>query len=221
MIKLLIFDLDGTLVDTSQDITNAINYAVRPWGIGPFSAEEIKSMVGSGITKLLHSLIPFKKNDKEDLQRKEEVINRFLQYYSEHLLDNTKTYPKVKETLIKLKNYKKVVISNKREILSKRVLEGLGLLEFFDLVLGSDSVPEKKPSPVPMLEALKRTGVSRDEAIIIGDSNYDIESGRAAGIPVIAVTYGYRSKELLKEADFMIDSFPELLTLLQRIDLTA
>lgn len=203
MIRLLIFDLDGTLIDSSQDITNAINYAITPFRAKPLTVSEIKERVGSGITKLIESIVTS--------EQKEEAIRRFLEYYSAHLLDNTKEYPDVKEILLKLGNYKKAVVSNKREALSKRCLEGLGLLEFFDVVLGSDSVPEKKPSPMPVLEVLRRLGVSKDEAVVIGDSNYDIESAHSAGVKIIAVTYGYRPKEVLKNADFMIDDFRELM----------
>ena len=222
MLKLLIFDLDGTLADTSRDIADAINYALKPFGQRTYSVEETKAMVGSGISKLLESLIPpharlikgaggsgSKNGRKED--PKEVVTGRFLQYYSEHLLDNTYAYPHVKETLSKLGNYKKAVVSNKREAYSKEILEGLGLLQYFDAVLGSDSVREKKPSPLPILNLLKRFNLSRDEAIITGDSNYDVEAGKAAGIRVIGVTYGFRSREFLKGSDIIIDSFDELL----------
>lgn len=220
MVRLLIFDLDGTLVDSSQDIANAINYAVTPFGVRPLTASEIKEMVGSGVTKLIESLLPYEEIKKFSGNPKEEAIERFLEYYSMHLLDNTEAYPGVRETLQKLGGYKKAVISNKREVLSKGVLKGLGLLEFFDVVLGSDSVPEKKPSPVPVLEVLKRLGVSKDEAVMIGDSNYDIESAHAAGVRIITVTYGYRSREDLKSADFMIDSFGELIGTLKQIQMT-
>lgn len=210
MSKLLIFDLDGTLADTSLDIADALNYAVEPLGKGPYSVEEIKAMVGSGITNLMRSLIPSEAPISE-----ESIIKRFLEYYSEHLLDNTKAYPYVKETLSKLgERYKKVVISNKREGFSREILEGIGILRFFDIVLGSDSVREQKPSPVPLLEVMKRFGAVKDEAVMIGDSSYDIEAARAAGIKVIAVTYGFRSRETLKDADFRIDKFDELLNIL-------
>ncbi len=224
MLKLLIFDLDGTLADTSKDITDAVNYAVKPFGVKSLSVSEIKAMVGSGITKLIESLIPPHPAIPPSLMgdhrevAKEEAVKRFLEYYSIHLLDYTNTYPQVKETLSKIEAYKKAVISNKREVLSKKVLEGLGLLKFFDIVLGSDSVPERKPSPVPIFELLKRFGVSKDEAVIIGDSNYDIEAGRAAGIKTIAVTYGYRDREVLKGADFMIDNFGEILRILPEVE---
>ena len=214
MLKLLIFDLDGTLADTSKDITDAVNYAVKPFGVKPLSVSEVKARVGSGLTKLIESLIP----EERDFSAKEEAVKRFLEYYSIHLLDYTKPYPQAKETLSKLGAYKKAVISNKREVLSKKVLEGLGLLKFFDVVLGSDSVPERKPSPVPIFELLKRFGVSKDEAVIIGDSNYDIEAGKAAGIKTIAVTYGYRDREVLKGADFIIDNFGEILRILPEVD---
>ncbi len=245
MLKLLIFDLDGTLADTSKDITDAVNYALKPFGVKPLSVSEIKAMVGSGITKLIESLIPTENliptflnppiphlakamarrggegglsEGERDFSAKEEAVKRFLEYYSIHLLDYTNTYPQVKETLSKIEAYKKAVISNKREVLSKKVLEGLGLLKFFDVVLGSDSVSERKPSPVPIFELLKRFGVSKDEAVIIGDSNYDIEAGKAAGIKTIAVTYGYRSRELLKGADFIVDNFGKILNIIPEIN---
>jgi phosphoglycolate phosphatase len=228
MLKLLIFDLDGTLTDTAQDIADAINYALKPFGQKNYSVEETKTMVGSGISKLLESLLPathpippLLRGGEGGVIRepsaKEIVINRFLEYYSEHLLDNTRAYPYVKETLSKLGNYKKAVVSNKRESFSKSILEGIGILKFFDIVFGSDSVPEKKPSPVPILKLLERFHVTCYEAVIIGDSNYDIEAGKAGGIKTIAVAYGFRSREVLKDADFIIDSFDELLNIIPQI----
>lgn len=210
MLKLLIFDLDGTLADTSADIANAVNYAIEPLGKSSYSVEEIKAMVGSGITKLIRSLIPSEASIPE-----ENIVKRFLDYYSEHLLDNTKAYSYVKETLSNLGDgYKKAVISNKREGFSREILEGIGILQFFDIVLGSDSVREQKPSPVPLLEVMKRFGVAKDEAVMIGDSSYDIQAARAAGVKVVAVTYGFRSRETLKDADYIIDRFDELLNIL-------
>lgn len=219
MLKLLIFDLDGTLADTSLDLTTAINYAVEPFGTGPYSIEETKMMVGSGITKLLHSLVPEKAVSKDDPKTDpfEQVSRRFLSYYSAHLLDNTTAYPNVKETLLKLSSYKKVVLTNKREGFSKEILKGIGLLDLFDIILGSDSVAEKKPSPVPILNIMEHLGVSRDETIIIGDSNFDISAGKAAGIQTIAVTYGFRPVEMLKDADYIVDDFGDILNILQNI----
>jgi len=220
MIKLLIFDLDGTLADTGQDITNALNYALEPFGAREYSLEETKAMVGSGISKLLESLIPTNPPggvNKGIANAKEEVTGRFLEYYDNHLIDNTVAYPHVQETLARLDGYKKGILSNKREIYSKQVLEGINIIQYFDCVWGSDSVREKKPSPVPVLDMLEHFNVSQSEAVMIGDSNYDIEAGKEAGIKVIAVTYGFRPIEMLKDADVIIDSFQELLNVLKEM----
>jgi phosphoglycolate phosphatase len=223
MMKLLIFDLDGTLADTGQDITNALNYSLEPFAVRDYSLEETKAMVGSGISKLLESLIPYdspaavKMKNQEGKKPEEVVLNRFLEYYYNHLIDNTVAYPQVPETLAKLTDYKKGILSNKREIYSKQVLEGIHILKYFECVWGSDSVREKKPSPVPVVDMLKHFHVSHNEAVLIGDSNYDIEAGKAAGIKVIAVTYGFRPREVLKDADIMIDSFHELLNVLKEM----
>lgn len=225
MIKLLIFDLDGTLMDTIQDITDAVNYAVQPLGIQPFPVDEITLKVGAGLTKLIEGVIPagrsvspHSKENEGTNSLRNETLNRFLDYYTEHLLDTTHLYPQVEETLSRLGNYKKTVLSNKREALTRRALEGTGIAGFFDNVLGSDSVSEKKPSPVPIFEVMKRFGMSRENTAIIGDSSFDIEAGKKAGILTIAVTYGYRDRDILKDADYMIDSFGELLDLLLKIN---
>ena len=210
MIKLLIFDLDGTLVDTAQDITDALNYCLEPFGAKKYSVEETKMVVGSGMTKLLTSLVrPLKGGDTPGAA--ELVIRRFIDFYSEHMMDNTRTYPHVKETLSKLTGYKMAILSNKREGFSKKILDDLEILGYFDLVWGSDSVREKKPSPVPILDLMEKFEVSKEETAIIGDSNFDVEAGRAAGIKVIGVTYGFRPRSYLAGADLIIDSFDELL----------
>ncbi len=216
MTKLLIFDLDGTLADTAQDITDAINYALKPFGSREYSVEEAKAMVGSGISSLLESLIPPNAclpDSPAPLkgEAKEIVTGRFLEFYSGHLLDNTTAYPLVKETLSKLGDYTKAVLSNKREAYSCEILEGLGISHYFNAIWGSDSVREKKPSPAAIFDLLEKFSVSREEAAIVGDSNYDVEAGKAAGIKIISVTYGFRSREFLEGSDYIIDSFDELL----------
>ncbi len=216
MLKLLIFDLDGTLADTGRDITDALNFALAPFGVRTYSIDETKAMVGSGISKLLASLLPVNDEGTSRL-----VTDRFISYYSEHVVDYTAAYPHVKETLAQLDSYKKAVVSNKREALSKEVLRGIGILHHFDIVWGSDSVREMKPSPVPILDLMNMFHVLPEEAAIIGDSNYDIEAGKSAGIKTIAVTYGFRSRDVLKEADCIIDSFDVLPDTLRQLNETG
>lgn len=204
-IKLIIFDLDGTLVNSSIDITNALNYAVEPYGLEKLTVERTISLVGEGVTRLIEKLLGERWPDLRGV-----VLERFLEHYSEHLTDFTVPYPGVPETLKTLGNYRMAVISNKRADLSRRLLENLGLAGFFEIIWGSDSVPEKKPSPVPVLEMLKKVSCGPDEAVIVGDSNFDIEAGKAAGVRTVAVSYGYRDVKLLQDADFIIDSIRKL-----------
>ncbi|MDH4028890.1 MAG: HAD-IA family hydrolase, partial [Nitrospirota bacterium] len=185
---------------------------LEPFGHEKYSVEETKAMVGSGMSALLGSLVPSSPPFEKDgaVDAKELAISRFIAYYSKHLVDNTTAYPFVRETLPKLGACKKAVLSNKREEFSRQILDSLGLLEYFELVWGSDSVREKKPSPRPVLDLMDKFGVSKEETAVIGDSNYDVEAGRAAGVKVVGVTYGFRSREFLKEADVIIDRFDEL-----------
>lgn len=205
--ELIIFDLDGTLVDSSTDITNALNYAIKPYGIKPLTIKDTVKMVGEGLTRLVEKIVG------NTTAIKNEVLDRFIAYYTEHLTDFTKPYPGIIETLEKLGRVKKAVISNKRESLSKKLLEELGLLRFFDIVLGSDSVYEKKPSPVPVRKVLELLKIAPDKALIVGDSNFDIQAGKSAGIITVAVTYGFRDRESLRDADFIIDAIEELILL--------
>jgi phosphoglycolate phosphatase len=168
-------------------------------------------MVGEGISRLMEKIIA-KKGLSAD---KNFLIDRFVAFYSDHLIDATTIYPGVTETLERLNRYKKAVISNKREALSARILEKLDLAKFLDIIVGSDSTPERKPSPVPVQYVLSQVGVKPEEAVIVGDSNYDIEAGKAAGIRTVAVTYGYRTLDFLRGADFIIKGMPELMAILE------
>jgi phosphoglycolate phosphatase len=209
------FDLDGTLVDTIQDITDALNYALRPYGIRRLTSVDTMEMVGEGVSRLVEKAIPIEK-----LHLKNDVMSRFIEYYSEHLADNSKVYPYVRNTLENLKGFTKAVISNKREAPSKRLLEELGLSEYFDLIIGSDTAGKRKPSPEPVLYAVTRLGSNPEESIIVGDSNYDIEAGEKAGVKTVAVTYGYRPRESLLKADYIIDDIRELMPLVNTISKT-
>ncbi len=212
-IRLIIFDLDGTLVDSSRDITNALNYALKPYGFKTMTVEETVKLVGEGIARLIEKV-----TGTEKIGIKDDVLKRFLEFYSDHLTEYTRPYPGVTETLDKLSAYGKAVISNKREELSQRLLEELGMASYFNHILGSNSTPEKKPSPLPVLTVLKREGLTPDQALMVGDSNLDIEAGRNAGVVTVGVGYGYRPLEALKGADFLIrESLSELPDILKKL----
>lgn len=212
MITLIIFDLDGTLVNSSVDITNSLNYAIEPYNLEKMTVEKTVGLVGEGLTMLVEKML-----GSENARIMPDVMDRFIRYYSDHLTEFTVPYPGVPETLEKLADYRKAVVSNKREALSKRLLDTLKLSHYFDVILGSDSAGERKPSPKPILQILEVVKVKPAEAVIVGDSNFDIEAGKRAGIRTIAVTYGYRGAEFLSGADDMIDHFPELPSVLERL----
>ena len=212
-IQVVIFDLDGTLVDSSIDICYAINYALEGLNVPEVTVPMTISIIGEGITRLFEKLIEIHHIPSD----KDPLIRRFLDHYSAHIADNTTVYPGVMDTLEALNGCPKVVISNKREDFSATLLELLGMRKYFDLVVGSDTTPEKKPSPVPIRYVLSKFGVTPEEAVIIGDSTFDIEAGKAAGIRTIAVTYGYRPLCLLQGADFIVDSMPDVIPLIKKM----
>jgi phosphoglycolate phosphatase len=230
LIQLIIFDLDGTLVDSSADITNALNYALEPYAVQPLTVDDTIKMIGEGITRLIEKIVDsrgngvlrsavteFRQNPQRLQDIRTDVRNRFLEYYSQHIIDHTKEYPGVRETLDQLGMYKKAVISNKMESLSRKVLDGLALSRYFDSVVGSDTTPEKKPSPLPILKVLSDLHLLPAQALIVGDSNYDVDAGKAAGLITVAVTYGYRSREVIAHADYVIDRMTDLAPLLEKI----
>lgn len=213
MIRLIMFDLDGTLVDSSIDITNALNHALSPCGVPSLTVGQTKSLVGEGVTRLIEKVV-----GSDDRTRRDEVLTCFLDYYAEHLTDATRPYPGVARTIEKLSGRRMAVISNKLESLSRRVLAELGLLEYLDLVLGGDSVAEKKPSPKPLFRVMEVLATAPEESVIVGDSSFDIQAGRAAGVTTVAVSYGFRAADTLRDADFIIDAIEELPALLERLD---
>ncbi len=203
--KVILFDLDGTLVDTVNDITNALNYALDTHGLKTLSVGEVKYLIGEGINRLIEKVL-----GEERIHLKDAVVARFLDHYSKHIADNSTVYPYVRETLEKLTSYRKAVISNKREYLSTELLKKLDILKYFDLIIGSDTTSERKPSPIPVIYALSKFNAEPSEAVMVGDSNYDIEAGRRAGIMTIAVAYGYRERRYLLDADAVVDNFRDL-----------
>ncbi|MDH3973058.1 MAG: HAD-IA family hydrolase [Deltaproteobacteria bacterium] len=209
-IKLVIFDLDGTLVDSIIDLTHALNYATKPFGIRERSVDEMRDLVGTGISIVIDKVLA----EKGEL--KEKVLARFLDYYWEHLVDYTPLYPGVEETLQSLEGYKKAVVTNKREKFAKKGLNELGVGHYFDAILGSDSVGKKKPSPEPILHLLKMFDLVPGEAVMVGDSEIDMAAGKAAGVRTVGVTYGYRGRKSLIDADFVIDDLLELSGLIER-----
>ena len=209
-IELAIFDLDGTIIDSLDDLTAATNYMLSELGKGELSTSEVRVLIGQGARRLVERALPGV--SPEELER---GLDLFLAYNEEHIVDRTRLYPWVVETLETLRRQGRrlAVISNKNVALCRKVLYTLQVEAFFTSVIGADSLPFRKPSPQPVLKLLEEYGVAPGNAVIIGDSINDMDAGKAAGVLTVGCTYGYGAFTELKDADYLIGAFVELLEL--------
>jgi len=206
-IKLIIFDLDGTLVDSLDDLTDATNSMLRHFGKGELGRREVRLLVGQGATRLVERAIPDASSEEV-----KEGVRLFLSYNDAHIVDKTRLYPGVKETLDILgKHQRLAVISNKYVAHCRKLLSVLGVADHFEAMLGADSLPFRKPSPEPLLRLMADCGLSASETVMIGDSINDMIAGKEAGVGTIGCTYGYGELDELTGADYRVDRFAELL----------
>ena len=210
-IDLLIFDLDGTLVNTVHDIWRSTNVMRRALGLPPLSLRAVRSHIGHGGRRVLEKVLP-----PALRHRRDEAVGIFWAHHRAHLLDRSRLYPGVAETLRRFRRTPKVILTNKALGLALPLLKGLGIARHFRAVLGGDSLALAKPSPDPIWKLLEDFGVAADRALIVGDSEVDIQAGRAAGIHTCAVTYGYGSPADLRavQPDFVIHRLSDLATYL-------
>lgn len=215
-IKLVIFDLDGTLIDSRLDLVHSVNAALRHIGRAALPDDVIASYVGDGAPILIQRALGGETVD-EALIRK--GLEFFLHYYREHKLDHTTVYPGITEALAAIQNRgngaprKMAVLSNKPVNPSRAIVEALGLGSFFTQVYGGNSFATKKPDPAGALKLVEESGVRPDQAAIIGDSHVDVRTGRNAGLWTVAVTYGFAPHTLSDEAaDVVVDHPEELAT---------
>ena len=213
-VELIIFDLDGTIVNSIFDITDGVNYVLTKMNRENVSVMEVQSMVGSGVKKLIKLAL----NDISDEVIIENALKLFQEYYSQNLITKTRPYDGVIKTLEQLSNFKKAIYSNKPQDLTDKVISGLGLDSYFDMVQGSDTTKYKtKPSPEGIHYILKKLNVKPENTIMVGDSTHDILAGKRAGVRTCAVTYGYREEKVLinESPDYLIHELPELLSILK------
>jgi phosphoglycolate phosphatase len=213
-VRLIIFDLDGTLIDSIADITDALNYALEPLHLLPLAPHEVKGMIGEGALRLVEKV---SEKYGVDVDAK-NIVRRYTERYALHLTDRTSLYPGTKETLEGLTLYNKAIISNKSEALSRGILDRFDLSGCFDMVVGADTIPDRKPSPAPVLHVLSAFRALPDEAVMVGDSEIDIMTGTAARVRTVAVTHGYGRSGFEKDADFVIAGLTSLPPLVRALD---
>jgi phosphoglycolate phosphatase len=208
-VRLVVFDLDGTLVDSSRDLASAVNAALQQVAPGapPLPEVLVRSFIGSGARKLIErslqaSGLPLPADD---------VLPAFLEEYRGRMLDTTRLYPGVEAALDALAAKTLAVLTNKPGDLSRAILEGLGVASRFARVYGGDDLPERKPQPSGLLRILEEAGTAASEAVLVGDSDIDVLTGRAAGVFTVGVSYGFAPHSLeTTPPDLMIDDLGQL-----------
>jgi phosphoglycolate phosphatase len=208
-VELLIFDLDGTLIDSQQDLANSVNASRTHLGLGPISNELVYSYVGNGAPVLIRKSLGPDASD-HDVQR---ALEYFLGFYREHMLDHTRLYPGVREALDRLREAgrKLAVLTNKPVRFSRELVAGLGLGGHFQQVYGGNSFEEKKPHPVGIQTLLGEMSLDPEAAIMVGDSSVDVRTARNAGVTACGVTFGFQPETFVEHPpDFLVDEMGEL-----------
>jgi len=211
--RLIVYDLDGTLVDTKADIGRAVNYALEGLGLPPRPQPTIEQFVGRGLRHLIQQCVGV-----DDPARIEEGMRLFRASYAEHLLDESRLYPGAREVLEYFRSRIQVVITNKPNPFSQQILDGLGIAEYFaELIAGESAYPEK-PDPTGLLAVMGRHGTTPANTLLVGDSAIDIEMGKRAGITTAAVAHGYVGEDDLRAAgpSVLVRDFRELLARARR-----
>ena len=200
--KLLIFDLDGTLIDSSGDLALAVNHTLKTLNLPTFTLDTIHHWVGNGaeilIKRALSGSSTIDTTLKESYWR--EALKIFLDFYSKNLAVETVTYPNVLSTLetLKKRGYILAIVTNKPYPFVEPILKELGLTNLFEIILGGDSLEKKKPDPMPLLYVCKKLNISPNESVMIGDSKNDILASKSANMDSIGVTYGYNYGESIE-----------------------
>jgi len=214
-VRAVFFDLDGTLIDSLDDLADAINYMLADLGRAEAATTEIRSLLGKGARNLVQRIL-----GTADAALIEQGLASFLEYNRNHIADKSRLYPGAREILEMLTahNISLAAISNKNEGLSKLILEALGIDSFFDIICGGDTFEEMKPSPLPLLKVVEHFAVPASCTVMVGDSINDVQAGIRAGITTIGCSWGYGNREELREANYVAASCHEVARFLLQKD---
>jgi phosphoglycolate phosphatase len=210
-VRALIFDLDGTLIDSKQDLIHSVNAMLRELGRGELPVETISGYIGHGAPQLVARALGERCTEEE----RQRALEFFLRYYETHKMDTTCAYPGVAETLEKLAKMPMAVLTNKPVRISVRILDAMGLSKYFRAIYGGNSFETKKPDPLGARTILLELGVEPREALLVGDSEVDVQTARNAGMPAAAVNYGFGVHDReMHPADIYLERFGDIAILL-------
>lgn len=213
MKRFIIYDLDGTLVDTLEDIAQAANHMLRLLQKPPLDPDTVRRSVGMGLKDLVKGCL-----QTDDPKLIDEGTRVWWDYYGQHLVDHSRLYPGARDVLEHFKTRQQAVLTNKPNPFSRQLLETLGVGDYFREIIGPDEPHPKKPDPAVVRAMMERAGVTVEETLIIGDSPVDIQTGRNAGVLTVVLSHGLADEAELRAArpDLLVKDFPELLTLAKR-----
>jgi phosphoglycolate phosphatase len=210
-IELLVFDLDGTLIDSKLDLVLSVNATREHMHLPKLPEETIATYVGRGVVVLMQRALGAAATEETVA----EAVEFFLEYYRDHMLDNTLPYPGVREALDALGDRRLAVLTNKPVRFSQAILAGLGLSRYFAQVYGGNSFERKKPDPIGLITLMREANTPADRTMMVGDSDTDVLTGRNAGVWTCGVTYGLAPQTLeTSPPDLLIDDMRELPPLL-------
>ena len=217
-VKMVMLDLDGTLIHTAPDLADCANRMLAELGRPSWPVEKIMTWIGNGVPRLIKRALTGEMQAEPEVALFEKATAIYHRLYLAHVSDLSRPFPGVVEGLMQLKarGFHLACITNKAETYTLPLLKNLDLFRYFELVLSGDSLPRQKPDPLPLQHACRHFGITPDHGILIGDSRNDVEAARAAGMPVICVPYGYNHGHDIRESqpDAVVGSLAELGTYL-------
>jgi phosphoglycolate phosphatase len=202
-VKAVVIDLDGTLLDTAPDLAKAAERMLADLGRPPVPMETIKTYIGNGVSRLVKRVLTGDMQAEPEPELFARALHSYQRHYGEHVADESRPFPGVVEGLKAMQEagYRLACITNKAEQFTVPLLLATHLHGYFELILSGDTLPKKKPDPLPLLHAAERFGVDIGEVLLIGDSLNDAQAARAAGCPVFCVPYGYNRGRPVGELD--------------------
>ncbi len=209
---IVVFDLDGTLIDTAPDLLGTLNLILATEGIPPVAGEDARAMIGFGIRPLIERALASQQRDLSD-GAVDALFARYIRHYQAHIADASQPFPGLETALDHLAEagFRLAVCTNKYEALSLRLLDALGLSSRFAAICGQDTFPVKKPDPDALRLTIDKAGGNPARAVMVGDSETDVRVARAAAIPVVGVSFGYTPVPMAElSPDRLIDHFDEL-----------
>lgn len=208
-----LFDLDGTLVDSLHDLTDAVNHMLTGFGRQQLTPVQVRQLIGKGARNLVQRALATDSPGEID-----RGLAMFTEFNTLHIADKSRLYPDARALLQQLADggIRMAVISNKPEALSRQVLKALQVDTFFDIIAGGDTFIEMKPSPLPLMRVIEELGCRPVDAIMVGDSLNDIEAGNRAGITTIGCSWGYGGDAELKNADYQAGSLAEVSSIITK-----